>query len=127
MAGHYGVGPNSSLVKWLIQESHPLSAKKACVREQVVFVNDPFEKANAMLFQKWIGQQLHTCVWNKVPLPNTLFHIFGTSEHAVTCTASFIVGGVTTEILCQLLVFKKALEGRYTKGNRPNRRTSHNR
>lgn len=44
MAGHYGVGPNSSLVKWLIQESHPLSAKKARVREQAVFVNDPFEK-----------------------------------------------------------------------------------
>ena len=67
MAGHYGVGPNSSLVKWLIQESHPLSAKKACVREQVVFVNDPLEKTNAVLFQKWIGQQLHTCVWNKAP------------------------------------------------------------
>lgn len=50
MAGHYGVGPNSSLVKWLIQESHPLSAKKARVREQVVFVNDPLEKNECHAF-----------------------------------------------------------------------------
>lgn len=80
-----------------------------------------------MLFQKWIGQQLHICVWGKVSLPNALFQIFEASERAVTCTASFMVGGVTTEILCQLLVFKKALEGRYAKGNRPNRGTSRNR
>lgn len=62
---------------------------------------------DAVLFQKWIGQQLHTCVWDKVSLPNALFHIFGTSEHAIIRAASFIVGGVTTEILYQLLVFKK--------------------